>query len=46
MLETPIKYINNDQLLDKCIFMDIPGLNENNANYIDNIFSIINLNSI
>ena len=46
MLETPIKYINNAQLLDKCIFMDIPGLNENNANYIDNIFPLINLNSI
>ena len=46
MLEAPIKYINNAQLLDKCIFMDIPGLNENDANYIDNIFSIINLKSI
>ena len=42
MLETPIKNINNTYLLENCIFMDIPGLNENNSNYIQNIFFINN----
>lgn len=46
MFETPIKYINNSQILDNCIFMDIPGLNEVNTNYIDDIFSIITLKNI
>ena len=46
MLETPIKNINNPELLSNCIFMDIPGLNETGSNYIDDIFSIINLKNI
>ena len=46
MLETPIKNIINVPLLEKCIFMDIPGLNENDTNYIENIFSFINMNYI
>ena len=46
MLETPIKNIHNKDLLDNCIFMDIPGLNELNKDYIGVIFSIINLNNI
>lgn len=41
MLETPIKNIKNQALLDNCYFMDIPGLNEHGASYIDNIFSVI-----
>ena len=41
MLETPIKNIDNKELLDNCIFMDIPGLNEAKSNYIDIIFSLI-----
>ena len=46
MLETPIKNIENDPLLEKCYFMDIPGLNENKTSYIDYIFSLININDI
>lgn len=46
MLEAPIKNINNADLLNNCIFMDIPGLNEINKNYINEIFSIINLKNI
>ena len=46
MLETPIKNINNIPLLEKCIFMDIPGLNEKDTNYIEDIFSLINMNHI
>ena len=46
MLETPIKNIHNKDLLDNCIFMDIPGLNELNKDYIGEIFSIINLKNI
>lgn len=46
MLETPIKNINNKDLLDNCIFMDIPGLNEVNKDYISEIFSIINMKNI
>jgi len=46
MLETPIKNIDNSDLLNNCIFMDIPGLNEINKNYIDEIFSIITLKNI
>lgn len=46
MFETPIKNIDNKELLDHCIFMDIPGLNEYESNNIDEIFSIINLKNI
>ena len=46
MLETPIKNIDNPQLLNNCIFMDIPGLNEGDTNYIEDIFSLIKLNNI
>jgi len=46
MFETPIKNIDNKELLKHCIFMDIPGLNEYESNYIDEIFSIINLKYI
>ena len=46
MLEIPIKKFFNTELLNNCIFMDIPGLNEAKANYIEDIFSIINLNNI
>ena len=42
MLETPINNIKNKALLENCYFMDIPGLNEHGAKYIDNIFSVIN----
>ena len=41
MLEIPIKNIDNNQLLDECYFMDIPGLNEINNRYIETIFSLI-----
>ena len=46
MLETPIKNIKNDELLSNCYFMDIPGLNEYGATYIETIFSLININDI
>ena len=46
MLETPIKNIKNIDLLEKCYFMDIPGLNEHGASYIDIIFSLLNINDI
>ena len=46
MLETPIKNIKNIDLLENCYFMDIPGLNEHGASYIDIIFSLFNLNDI
>ena len=46
ILETPIKNIQNKELLDNCYFMDIPGLNENEANYIDTIFSLITIENI
>ena len=46
MLQIPIKYINNKKLLDNYIFLDIPGLNEFENNYIDIIFSYINLKDI
>ena len=46
MLQIPIKYINNKKLLDNYIFLDIPGLNEFENNYIDIIFSHINLKDI
>ena len=39
ILETPIKNIKNVELLNSCYFMDIPGLNENKATYIEDIFS-------
>ena len=46
MLEIPIKNIKNETLLNNCYFMDIPGLNENNSNYIEDIFSLITINDI
>ena len=45
-LEIPIKNIENIPLLDQCYFMDIPGLNENMSNFIENIFSLINIDDI
>ena len=41
MLETPIKNIENLPLLEKCYFMDVPGLNENMSSYIEIVFSLI-----
>ena len=46
MLEFPIKNIENIPLLENCYFMDIPGLNEKDTNYINDIFSLITLNEI
>ena len=46
ILEMPIKNIDNQQLLDDCYFMDIPGLNENKSSYIDIIFSLLTLDDI
>ena len=46
MLETEIKTIENIPLLEKCYFMDIPGLNENDNSYIEDIFSLITINDI
>jgi len=46
MLETPIKNINNIPLLENCYFMDIPGLNENETTYIQDIFSLITYDDI
>ena len=46
MLETPIKNINNIPLLENCYFMDIPGLNENDTTYIQDIFSLITYDDI
>ena len=46
MLETPIKNINNAPLLENCYFMDIPGLNENENTYIQDIFSLITYDDI
>jgi GTPase Era involved in 16S rRNA processing len=46
VLETPINNINNAPLLESCYFMDIPGLNENKTNYIEDIFSLITINDI
>ena len=46
MLEAPIKNINNEFILENSYFMDIPGLNENEKNYIDDIFSLISFNDI
>ena len=46
LLETPILNIDNPQLLEQCYFMDIPGLNEDMASYIEIIFSIITLDNI
>ena len=46
ILETPIKNIENNFLLENCYFMDIPGLNESNNSYIENIFSLFNPNDI
>ena len=46
MLEIPIKNINNIPLLENCYFMDIPGLNENETTYIQDIFSLITYDDI
>ena len=46
MLEIPIKNIQNEELLENAYFMDIPGLNENNATYIEDIFSVITIDDI
>ena len=46
MLEIPIKNINNEPLLHNCYFMDIPGLNENNTSYINDIFNVITMDDI
>jgi len=46
MLETPIKNIKNIPLLENCYFMDIPGLNENETTYIQDIFSLITYDDI
>ena len=46
MLETPIKNIKNTQLLESCIFMDIPGLNEKGTTYLDDIFTLLTINDI
>lgn len=46
MLKIPIKNIENIPLLDQCYFMDIPGINENMSNYIENIFSLIKIDDI
>ena len=45
-METPILNIDNPQLVEQCYFMDIPGLNEDMASYIEIIFSIITLDNI
>ena len=46
VLEMPIKTINNEFILQNCYFMDIPGLNEGDKNYIEDIFSLISYNDI
>lgn len=33
-----MKKINNFELLNNCIFIDIPELNEIDTNYVDNYF--------
>ena len=46
MLETKINTIENIPLLENCFFMDIPGLNENNSTYVEDIFSLITIDDI
>ena len=46
VLEIPIKNIDNSLLLESTYFMDVPGLDEEGSEYIQNIFSIINLDDI
>ena len=46
VLETQIKNIENIYLLENCWFMDIPGLNERETNYIEDIFSLITFDKI
>ena len=46
LLEAPIKNIVNAQLLNNVYFMDIPGLNEDNSNYIGENFSVITMENI
>ena len=45
-LETPIKNNLVRELLGKYTFMDIPGLNEDESNYCDEIFSLLTLKDI
>ena len=45
-LETPIKNKLITEQLSNYIFMDIPGLNEDESNYFDEIFSLLTLNDI
>ena len=40
MLEVPFKHIDKELLLEKCYFMDIPGLNEDFNFYIEKISSL------
>ena len=42
VFETPIKTFSNFSKFENCYFMDIPGLNEKDTNYIGIIFSLIN----
>ena len=46
VLEAPIKNIDNKFILNNSYFMDIPGLNEYEQKYIENIFSLISLDNI
>ena len=46
MLKTPLKSIDNKNILDNYYFLDIPGLNEYKSSYIDIIFSIITMKDI
>jgi len=46
ILETKIKTIENIPLLEQCFFMDIPGLNEDNSTYVEDIFSLITIDDI
>ena len=45
ILDILIKIFSNTELLNKYIYMDIPGLNETKTIYIEDIFYIINLDN-
>ena len=45
-LEAPIKNEHISELKEKYIFMDIPGLNEDESNYFDEIFTLFTLKDI
>lgn len=45
-LEAPIKNPQIKELKDEYIFMDIPGLNEYNSNYFDEVFGLFTLKDI